>query len=392
MVPFASLATIRETAAPLVVSRYNMYLAAGITGNFAPGVSSGDAIAVAEAIAKQELPESMAPEWSELTYLETTGQKVKLPSILNGFAWSAYLKEKLTSTALIFAGAVMFVFLVLAALYESWKLPLAVILVVPMCVLGSLTGVDIAEQDINIFTQIGFVVLVGLACKNAILIVEFAKMRREEGATRRDATLEACQLRYRPILMTSCAFILGVLPLVVATGAGAEMRTALGTAVFSGMIGVTLFGIFLTPVFFFLIDEFRSFARASARMTLLALSAGFIVVDKDALWKPRWNVRAIDFVRRRIGRLAAWSMRCWEHADGERPRRARHHRACPSVAMTGRLEGAMHQGSPPPGLSRWSDDWQAIDKSGAAYSVSLAGQSSPHRDKPGGGGEREGIL
>ncbi len=315
MVPFASLASIRETAAPLVVSRYNMYLAAGITGNFAPGVSSGDAIAVAETIADQEMPASMAYEWSELTYLETTGQKVKLPSVLNGFVWSGWLKEHLTSTGMIFIGAVMFVFLVLAALYESWKLPLAVILVVPMCVLGSLTGVDIANQDINIFTQIGFVVLIGLACKNAILIVEFAKLRREEGASRREATLEACHLRYRPILMTSCAFILGVLPLVVATGAGAEMRTALGTAVFSGMIGVTLFGIFLTPVFFFLIDDFRSFVKSSARIALLLLSAGLIVIDVGGTWKPKWNVRHIGFVRRKIGRLAGWSVR-WLGALG----------------------------------------------------------------------------
>ena len=155
----------------------------------------------------------------------------------------------------VFAFSVVMVFLVLAALYESWSLPLAVILVVPMCVLCALAGVALAKMDINIFTQIGFVVLVGLASKNAILIVEFAKYRREEGATDREATLEACRLRLRPILMTSFAFILGVLPLVVATGAGAEMRRALGTAVFSGMLGVTFFGIFLTPVFFSLVDH-----------------------------------------------------------------------------------------------------------------------------------------
>jgi multidrug efflux pump len=152
---------------------------------------------------------------------------------------------------------------VLAALYESWSLPLAVILVVPMCILGSLTGVWLSHSDINIFTQIGFVVLVGLASKNAILIVEFAKVKREGGAGRREATLEACRLRLRPILMTSFAFILGVVPLMVAVGAGAEMRRTLGTAVFSGMLGVTLFGIFLTPVFFFVIDwlsESRLFA------------------------------------------------------------------------------------------------------------------------------------
>ena len=146
------------------------------------------------------------------------------------------------------------VFLVLAAQYESWSLPLAVILVVPMCLLCAIAGVVMAQMDINIFTQIGFVVLVGLACKNAILIVEFAKARREAGVPRCEATLEACQLRLRPIIMTSFAFILGVVPLVLAEGAGAEMRRTLGTAVFSGMLGVTLFGIFLTPVFYYVIQ------------------------------------------------------------------------------------------------------------------------------------------
>jgi predicted RND superfamily exporter protein len=143
---------------------------------------------------------------------------------------------------------------VLAAQYESWSLPLAVILVVPMCLLCSTVGVNMARMDINIFTQVGFIVLVGLACKNAILIVEFAKKRREFGASRFEATLDACELRLRPIMMTSFAFILGVVPLMVSTGAGAEMRQTLGTAVFSGMLGVTLFGIFLTPVFYFVIQ------------------------------------------------------------------------------------------------------------------------------------------
>jgi len=148
------------------------------------------------------------------------------------------------------------VFLVLAAQYESWSLPLAVILVVPMCLLCSVAGVLMAKLDINIFTQVGFIVLVGLACKNAILIVEFAKAEREAGIPRYEATLEACQLRLRPIMMTSLAFILGVVPLVLAEGAGAEMRRTLGTAVFSGMLGVTLFGIFLTPVFYYVIQWF----------------------------------------------------------------------------------------------------------------------------------------
>jgi multidrug efflux pump len=176
----------------------------------------------------------MATEWSEMSYLEL----------------------KAGNTAMwIFGFAVVMVFLVLAALYESWSLPLAVILVVPMCLLSACAGVWVAKMDVNIFTQIGFVVLVGLASKNAILIVEFAKYRREEGASAREAALAACKLRLRPIIMTSCAFILGVLPLLVSAGAGKEMRRTLGTAVFSGMLGVTLFGIFLTPVFFFVIDR-----------------------------------------------------------------------------------------------------------------------------------------
>ena len=175
----------------------------------------------------------MSYEWTDMSYLESLAGNTAM---------------------IIFAFAVVMVFLVLAAQYESWSLPLAVILVVPMCLLSAITGVNIARMDINIFTQIGFVVLVGLASKNAILIVEFAKQQRVEGKSRRDATLEACRLRLRPIIMTSLAFILGVVPLIISTGAGAEMRRTLGTAVFSGMLGVTLFGIVLTPLFFFTID------------------------------------------------------------------------------------------------------------------------------------------
>jgi len=171
----------------------------------------------------------------------------------------AYLQLQAGNTAMwFFLLAVIFVFLVLAAQYESWALPLAVILVVPMCLLCSIVGLHIAGMDVNIFTQIGFVVLVGLASKNAILIVEFAKQQQEAGVPRREATLEACRLRLRPILMTSFAFILGVVPLVISKGAGAEMRRSLGTAVFSGMLGVTLFGIFLTPVFYYVIQWFAT--------------------------------------------------------------------------------------------------------------------------------------
>jgi multidrug efflux pump len=215
-----------------------MYPAAAILGATEPGISSGQGIEELEGLCQALLPPGMAYEWTEINYMQLDAAKN---------VWNR----------LIFPLAVMFVFLVLAAQYESWSLPLAVILVVPMCILGSLTGVWVTGDDINIFTQIGFVVLVGLASKNAILIVEFAKHLHEEGGLpRREATLAACKLRLRPILMTSFAFILGVVPLVITTGAGAEMRRTLGTAVFSGMLGVTLFGIILTPVFFYVIASF----------------------------------------------------------------------------------------------------------------------------------------
>jgi multidrug efflux pump len=227
---------VRDDTGPAMVTRYNLYPAATVIGITDPGVSSGQVITAIDDVADGQLPRSMTAEWTELTLLQ----------ILAG------------STAMyVFALAVAFVFLVLAALYESWTLPLAVILVVPMCLLCSVAAVFvIPHMDVNIFTQIGFVVLVGLASKNAILIVEFAKARREEGVGRREATVEACRLRLRPILMTSLAFILGVVPLLLAGGAGAEMRKTLGAAVFSGMLGVTIFGIFLTPVFFFVIQWF----------------------------------------------------------------------------------------------------------------------------------------
>jgi multidrug efflux pump len=233
MIRLGTLLDVRDTSGPVMVLRYNLYSAAAITGSTKPGTSSGDAIALMQQIAGEELPTAMAYDWTELTYLQLQAGN---------------------SAMIAFLLAVVFVFLVLAAQYESWSLPLAVILVVPMCLLCSLTGVLWGGMDVTIFTQIGFVVLVGLASKNAILIVEFAKQRREAGETPRAAILEACQLRLRPILMTSFAFIFGVVPLVLAEGAGAEMRRSLGLAVFSGMLGVTLFGIFLTPVFFYAIQ------------------------------------------------------------------------------------------------------------------------------------------
>jgi multidrug efflux pump subunit AcrB len=236
MVPMSDFATVRFVSGPVMVMRYNMYPAAAIHGDAGPGTSSGQAIIQLYAAANQELPQSMRTEWTEL----------------------ALMQLKTGDTAMwVFLLAVVLVFLVLAAQYESWSLPLAVILVVPMCLLCSITGVIMSKSDVNIFTQIGFLVLVGLACKNAILIVEFAKAQREAGRPRREATLDACQLRLRPIIMTSFAFIMGVVPLMVSEGAGAEMRRTLGTAVFSGMLGVTLFGIFLTPVFYFVIQWFK---------------------------------------------------------------------------------------------------------------------------------------
>ncbi len=235
MIPLGTVLTVRDSSGPVLLQRYNMYAAASITGTTVPGYSSGQSVPQMQDIASRHLAPSMTTDWTEL----------------------AYFQQEAGNTAIyVFGLAVVFVFLVLAAQYESWALPLAVILVVPMCLLCSVGGVDLARMDVTIFTQIGFVVLVGLASKNAILIVEFAKQRRDEGISARDATLEASRLRLRPILMTSFAFILGVVPLVIATGAGAEMRQSLGTAVFAGMLGVTLFGIFLTPVFFYVIAWF----------------------------------------------------------------------------------------------------------------------------------------
>jgi len=226
---------VRDSAGPVMVMRYNLYSATAITGNATPGTSSGEAIDLMTDIARSTLPRSMAYDWTELTYLQLQAG---------------------SAATFVFFLSVMFVFLVLAALYESWSLPLAVILVVPMCLLCSVTGMMLRDMEVNIFTQIGFIVLVGLASKNAILIVEFAKVRRDEGESRYQATVEASQLRLRPILMTSFAFILGVVPLAIAQGAGAEMRRSLGLAVFAGMVGVTAFGIFLTPVFFYVISWF----------------------------------------------------------------------------------------------------------------------------------------
>jgi multidrug efflux pump len=230
-VPLRTLINVRYDSGPAIVNHYNLYPSAEINGSTALGVSSGQAIDIIDALATTALPATMGMEWTELTYQQILASKDLL-------------------TKLAFPLAVVFVFLVLSAQYESWSLPLSIILIVPMCLLAAITGVWLARLNNDIFTQIGLVVLIGLAAKNAILIVEFAKQLQDQGKSRVDATVEACRLRLRPILMTSFAFILGVVPLVLATGAGAEMRRTLGIAVFSGMLGVTAFGIFFTPVFY----------------------------------------------------------------------------------------------------------------------------------------------
>ncbi|MCI0357275.1 MAG: efflux RND transporter permease subunit [Planctomycetaceae bacterium] len=236
-VPMRTLIKIRYDSGPAIVNHYNLYTSAEITGGTAPGVSSGQAISIMDKLGAEQLPSTMGFEWTELTYQQVLAGQDLL-------------------TKLVFPLAVVFVFLVLAAQYESLALPVAILLIVPMCLLAAIAGVWLCKLDNNIFTQIGLVVLIGLAAKNAILIVEFAKQLQDQGKPLHEATLEACRLRLRPILMTSFAFILGVVPLVLATGAGAEMRQALGIAVFSGMLGVTIFGIFFTPVFYVVIRWF----------------------------------------------------------------------------------------------------------------------------------------
>jgi multidrug efflux pump subunit AcrB len=228
-VPLASFTTVRDISGPYRVPRYNLYPAAELDGAAAPGYSLGQAIAAMERIAATTLPDGFAYEWTTL----------------------AFQQIRAGNTAIFaFVLAVVFVFLVLAAQYESLTLPLAVILIVPMCLVASITGVVLRGQDNNILTQVAFVVLIGLAAKNAILIVEFAKQLEDRGSNRFAAAVEAARLRLRPILMTSLAFVFGVVPLVWSVGAGAELRQTLGTAVFAGMIGVTFFGLIFTPAFY----------------------------------------------------------------------------------------------------------------------------------------------
>ncbi|MGO4355720.1 efflux RND transporter permease subunit [Rhizobium sp. RAF36] len=229
LVPLGTLVEIKDTAGPSLVQHYNMYVSVPLQGNAAPGVSTGSALNTMEGVAASILPAGTTFEWTEIAYQE---------------------KNTGNTAIYIFALSVIFVFLALSAQYESWVLPLAIILIVPLAILAALIGVHLRGMDNNILTQIGLIVLIGLAAKNAILIVEFARQAEEEGKTAIEAAIEASHLRLRPILMTAFAFIFGVVPLMIATGPGAEMRQSLGTAVFSGMLGVTIFGLFLTPVFY----------------------------------------------------------------------------------------------------------------------------------------------
>jgi multidrug efflux pump len=250
LVPLGSLVKVNETYGPDRVMRYNGYPAAEINGAPAPGFSSGQAEAIIEKLAAENLPKGMVLDWTELTF-----QK-----IIAG-----------NTGVLVFPISILLVFLVLAAQYESFRLPFAVILIVPMALFSAFVGLWLTQGENNVFTQIGLIVLIGLAAKNAILIVEFALKRREEGASITVAALDAARLRLRPILMTSIAFIAGVFPLVTSTGAGAEMRRAMGVAVFSGMIGVTIFGLFLTPVFYTVLEKLG--ARKPAPAPAAALPA-----------------------------------------------------------------------------------------------------------------------
>jgi hydrophobe/amphiphile efflux-1 (HAE1) family protein len=258
MIPLGSFVTVKRSAGPDRVMHYNSYATAEINGGPAVGYSSGQAQAAMEKLAHQELPNGMSFEWTELTYQQ----------IIAG-----------NTAVLIFPLVVLLVFLVLAAQYESLSLPLAVILIMPMVLLSAITGVTLTHGDNNIFTQISLIVLVGLASKNAILIVEFARDRELEGASPLRAALDAAKLRLRPILMTSLAFIMGVVPLVISTGAGAEMRHAMGITVFSGMIGVTVFGLLLTPLFYLTVRKLTSRGRVHSAPAIPALVHDTVASD-----------------------------------------------------------------------------------------------------------------
>ncbi|QDV82069.1 efflux RND transporter permease subunit [Planctomycetes bacterium TBK1r] len=245
-VSLGSVVDVQQTAGPDRLVRFNLFPSADLNGTTVPGFSTGQSLATMESLAEQNLPAGFGYEWTEMAFQE---------------------KQAGNTIVFLFPLAVLFVFLALAAQYESWLLPLAIILIVPLCLLFALIGVWFRDMDNNVLTQIGFIVLIGLACKNAILIVEFAKAEEDAGKNRFDAAVAACRLRLRPILMTAFSFILGVVPLLVATGAGFEMRRVLGTAVFSGMLGVTLCGLFLTPVFYVLLRRFAQKRQTAATVT-----------------------------------------------------------------------------------------------------------------------------
>jgi hydrophobe/amphiphile efflux-1 (HAE1) family protein len=261
MVPLGSLLTVKQSYGPDQITHYNGYPAADISGSAAPGVSAGSAVQTMEALANEVLPNGVGFEWTELTY-----------------------QQKLAgnTAVLVFPLCILLVFLVLAALYESWSLPLVIVLIVPMCLVSAIAGVWITRGDNNVFTQIGLLVLVGLACKNAILIVEFARDLERQGRDRFTAALEAARIRLRPILMTSFAFIAGVVPLIIASGAGAEMRRVMGIAVFSGMLGVTFLGLIFTPLFYTLVRGLVD-RRKRAANTGVAIPAD---VQPIHTWRP----------------------------------------------------------------------------------------------------------
>jgi multidrug efflux pump len=256
MVPLGSVLRVSRTYGPDQVMHYNGYPAAEINGAPSPGHSSGQAQAAIAGLLERTLPNGMTFEWTELAYQDAISGNTML---------------------LIFPLCVLLVYGVLAAQYESWSLPLTVILIVPMTLLSAIAGVWLTGGDNNVFTQISFLVLAGLACKNAILIVEFARERVEQGMGVIDAAIEACRLRLRPILMTSFAFIMGVVPLVLASGPGAEVRRAMGVAVFAGMLGVTIFGLVLTPVFYVVIQGLA--ARFSSRGAAAVLPQAAVVAE-----------------------------------------------------------------------------------------------------------------
>jgi len=240
MIPLGTLATIRKTLGPQIVPRYNLFPSATINGAAAPGVSSGQALQLMEQMANAKLPTSMGYEWTGMSLQE----------------------KRVGSEAIyVFAYGVLMVYLVLAAQYESWLMPAAVIMVVPLALLGTVIAVWVRGMDNNIYTQIGIVLIIALASKNAILIVEFARELRMKGRSILDAAVEASRMRFRPILMTSFAFILGIVPLINATGAGAASRRALGTAVFGGMIAATVLAVFFVPVFYVIMQRLAEFRR-----------------------------------------------------------------------------------------------------------------------------------